>query len=299
MLTNQHLKDEIVLELKKRGQIVATCSVWLKNTPLDIEGNAVGTIGRFYANNENNAHIVLDKAINIIKEEGCKTVVGPMNGNTWNPYRFIVESNGAPRFFLEDYNPLEYPKWFQAAGFHVSAEYFSKEQSLINNALKLEKLYESFNDKGFSLRCLSDQNFEHDLETIYEISKICFENNYLYSPIDKQCFKEKYRKLQPMIIPELIRIAYCESDPIGFLFVVPNLFDTFNKTIVAKTIGILPGFRNQGVAKYMLYDTFRKAHAMNFERAIVAYIYADNISRKLLDEDAVIIRRYQLFERNL
>lgn len=105
-----------ILEIKDAtGMISARASLWWSRTP-DHGGMKTGMIGGFEASNGEAALCVLDKASDRLRGAGADLAVGPMDGNTWRRYRWMVESDGRGPFFLEPWNPPEYPQWWKDAG---------------------------------------------------------------------------------------------------------------------------------------------------------------------------------------
>ena len=54
------------------------------------------------------------------KTLGAEYLIGPMNGSSWDAYRFSMQHNH-PNFFLEPYHHLYYKEHFSNSGFGVIA----------------------------------------------------------------------------------------------------------------------------------------------------------------------------------
>ncbi len=289
----------VLIEERQKEKVQAKCRLWIQGTPSSEEGDLIATIGDFYAEDRGSAHIVLEKALSIAKESDFKSVVGPMNQTTWNSYRFITNSSEEPRFFLEDENPAEYVEWFREAGFYPIADYCSLKTSLDYQLDRCERLKKKFENQNIKFRMMDLGHPKQELDLLYELSTRCFRENYLYTDIAKEEFFRKYKKVMSYINPQMVRFAYDQDIPIGFFFMIPNVLDSSGKTVIAKTIGVLPEYRKRGIAYFMLYDTYRYAADCGYEDVIIAYIYSKNNSRRLIDENAKCIREYQLLERRL
>lgn len=116
--------DARIFALDDDGFTVGFLALWWKETP-EYEGNHVGAIGGFAALNESIAKELLDEAVAQLEGLGAKMIVGPMNGNTWRRYRFVIESNDRGPFLLEPRNSSDYVDWWKAAGFSQLSGYSS------------------------------------------------------------------------------------------------------------------------------------------------------------------------------
>src|SRR5581483_1650498 len=93
----------------------ASCTVWWQDTPA-YANHRVGLIGQFQAGDVASSIELLNDACKILAEKNCTLAVAPMDGSTWNRYRFISRSDSRPAFFLEPQNPSFFPEHFHKAG---------------------------------------------------------------------------------------------------------------------------------------------------------------------------------------
>ena len=71
---------------------------------------------------------ILQKAIEEAKTLGAEYIIGPMNGSTWDNYRFSLHHD-TPNIFLESYHHLYYNEQFRAVGFELISRYFSSKDT--------------------------------------------------------------------------------------------------------------------------------------------------------------------------
>lgn len=260
----------------------ATASLWFKDN--------VAIIGDFFAENIKAVNRLFEIIEQKAKENNCKKIIGPMNENTWNNYRFVSWKDNTPQFFLEEMNPLIYNEFFLLNNFNPCAKYYSDIQEITPTAKN--------NIAGIKFKHPKIKNSNELLETIYNLSIICFKDNPFYSEISKEEFFEKYNKLIPLIRPNLIIIAEKDDKPIGFMFAIPNYNDKNFDTIIMKTIAVLPEYQGLGIGKEMFNRVLNNAYKKGYKKAISAYMYQSNISKKLPKESKKI-REYTLYEKVL
>src|SRR5947209_11374426 len=106
------------------GSASARCSLWWEGTP-EYQGHRIGYVGHYAVTDARAAPQLLRLACARLAEKGCTLAVGPVDGNTWQRYRFLTERGSEPPFFLEPDNPEEWPRQFTDFGFTPLAHYHS------------------------------------------------------------------------------------------------------------------------------------------------------------------------------
>jgi GNAT superfamily N-acetyltransferase len=102
----------------------------------------------------------------------------------------------------------------------------------------------------------------------------------------------------------LILIAEQASQPIGFMFALPDLLQAQRgqpiDTVILKTVAVHPDYRSFGLGSLLLDRCVEIARKLGYTRAIHALMHESNHSRKISSRyEAQIIRQYALFAREL
>jgi len=300
---NDHEVNKHLLLLNDNKPI-ARASIWWEKTP-KIEDKHVGTIGHFSANDKESAKFLLDKACEILKNHDIATVIGPMNGNTWRTYRFITNRGDQPIFFLEPNNPDDYPAYFLEAGFIPIEEYESAiNYDLTEKDMRSVSSEERLKAEKITIRKLNRDEFEQDLNKIYEVSIASFKDNVLYTPMIKEEFFQQYMPIKEFIIPEFVLIAEDESKrPVGFMFALPDINQSAGgqeiDTVILKTLAVLPEKRSIGLGSLLINKVRETALEMNYKKSVCALMHKANNSRKIAAHFANTIRTYTLYSREI
>ena len=282
--------------------VVARVSAWWTSPP-PLAGETLGVVGHFAASTREAAALALDTACDALREAGATLAVGPMDGNTWRRYRFVVDAGTEPPFFLEPTNPREWPIWFADAGWRVHSEYVSAVNDDLSRVDPAggDKM-RAVAERGITMRELRLDDYDAELRRIYAVARVSFEGAYLYTPIDEEEFVGQYAAARPAVVAPLVTIAEEQGRPVGFCFCVPDLNEGIAgrpvRTAVLKTFAVLPGYSGLGGA--MADRTHAEARRLGFERVVHALMHVSNDrSRALSKRIAHEIRRYALFERRL
>ena len=288
----------------------SSCSLWLENLPL-YRGQKVAFLGNYNADPDADAWAVemLHEAAGIAeKESDARYLIGPINGNTWNPYRLVTEGFDQPAFALETYTDKCYPGQFEAAGFVSVAEYASSILPCKEDFCgRYESLAKELADRGITVRNFDRSKVNEELDALYKVSIEAFADNFLYSPITKDQFLSLYKPIIDIVDEELVLIAEKDGIAVGYLFAIANKLlaptnNVFNDSLVLKTLARVPGTKEElgGIGLYLTSLCHARAKAKGFERIIHALYKNDNRSACFSNSpDIEVFRKYNLFAKEL
>lgn len=262
------------------GKIIGRACLF-RNADL-LEGKKAATIGHYeFTNNEVEAYAFLSFLEKEAKQAGCDFLIGPMNGSTWENYRFSLR-NDSPNFLLEPFNHEYYNEQFRQAGFETVASYYSnKENSLVRDFEAVLEHETEFLAKGLRIRPIDTENYESELDKLYSFTARAFSDNYLYTPISEAYFKKKYREALPVIRPEFVLIGEeAGGTVVGFVFAYPDLLNKEEKSIVVKTLARDPDPKWKGLGEILGNRVLRAAAAEGFSSQVHAFMKDTNRSVK-------------------
>ena len=271
-------------------------ALWTANTPL-LNNQPIATIGGCQFFNHSDGVELLSYTTKFLSQR-FRSIVGPMNGNTWLDHRLVTFSDDSPSFLLE---PNTSPEWFnifQEAGFSTLSQYSSSRIELnIQTNIRYKKLYLRLQSKGVQIRPLKLDQFTQDLTAIYELSCDAFKNNFLYTKIPLHLFLEKYEMAKTYLDPDLILIAEKEGEAIGFVFCYPDL--TIPETLIVKTLASHSEKSVSGIGNLLVDQVHQKAYNKGYRNAIHALQFNNNSSLKITSRyDPKVIRKYAIMVKS-
>ncbi len=251
-----------------------------ENPDLKYKGTSAACIGKYEcAENEEASQALLEFAKNLAREKGYSWLIGPMEGSTWNNYRFSTENNSPP-FFLEYKNPVYYNQQFKRNGFETIAEYLSNLDDKLNfDERELSQYEEDVLKQGGRIRKINLNNFQAELAGIAECALEGFTQNFLYTPISVSEFVDKYEKLKDYFNSDLIWIVEdAQQKTQGFIFAIQDFFDASGKTLIIKTLVRKKEAPFKGIGRFLVGKINQVAHQKGFDKIIHAYMKKDNVS---------------------
>ena len=299
----RHAPDRHLLVIGDDGTLRARTSCWWTETST-LPGERVGLIGHYAAADAAGAAAALAAACAALEHAGCSLAVGPMDGNTWRRYRWVIERGSAPPFFLEPDNPDSSPAEFVAAGFDVLATYTSAAtEDLSQQDPRLGAAETRLTRQGVRIRPLDVTRGDAELRAIYRLSIDAFSSNYLYTPIEEAEFLEQNARVLPYLDPELVLLAERDGALVGYLFGVPDVLQRLRgepvSTFIVKTVAVATGRGVSGLGSVLVGLSQQRAYERGYSRAIHALMHESNVSRNISRRYAHTIRRYALFARRL
>ena len=293
--------DQHFAAIDSNMELRARCSVWWRETPA-LDGKPVGALGHYAATDSAAGRAVIRQALARLRAQGCSTAVGPMNGNTWRSYRFVVERGTAQPFFLEPTNPDSWPDHFTECGFAPLSWYVSEINfDIAQRQPELGSLRQKINRLGVNIAPIDVQDFANDLDGIYDVVCESFRNSFLYTPLDRDMYRAIYAPLLQKVDPRLMLVAKHEGRVVGFVFAPPDYLQQTSDidTIVIKTFAILPDERYSGLGRVLIVNMLQNALKMGYTTAISAMMHTENRSQKISSDCAGPMRRYALFAKSL
>ncbi len=302
-----HRADEHLCALGTNGEVRAHCSLWWRQTPA-LPGHVPGAIGHYASGDDEAGAALLDAAIARLRENGCTLAIGPMDGNTWRRYRFVTGDGSVrplePAFFLEPANPPEWPRQFERAGFEKMAEYYSALNSdLARPDERIAPVAARLESAGVRIRCAVGADMNVALKRIYQVSRVAFARNFLYTELPEEAFAAQYAGLLKQIRPELVLLAERDRELVGYLFAIPDFMQAARgrvmDTFLIKTVAILPCAELRGLGGVLVSRAQQAGHKLGFRRCIHALMHEDNVSRRISGHYAETMRRYTLYSREI
>lgn len=295
----RYLKTCFVLLIS--GKVQARAALY-NNPHLHYQGKKAYCIGNYEAVNDKEiAFALLMHIFKAAKREGADFLIGPMNGSTWDPYRFSVHHN-YPNFFLEPYHRLYYNEHFVGAGFNIIAKYFSSieaDLNFVNPAVAQRE--DELKQAGVTFRNINLQEYEKELEKIYYFNAVAFSSNFLYTPIDKDEFVKKYAETKGLIDPEFVILAEdAEGSLIGYLFCINDFYNKKEKSLIVKTAVRHPDKKWKGTGHVIGNMICARALKKQYQFLIHSFMYEDGTSVAMSKNfSATVFKNYVLFGKDL
>ncbi len=241
---------------------------------LQWEGKPVWMVGNYEcANDDRIAEALFERVFTDAKTGGAGYLIGPMNGSTWENYRFNL-SHDFPNFLLEPYHHLYYVTQFYHAGFEVISRYTSNvDTELACDWPEVFEKEKAFVEQGVRIRPIDINRLEEELEKLYPFISLTFRDNRFYTPISLAHFKAKYLAAAPLIDGDYVLIAEnSQGQPVGFIFSYDDRYSRRGRSLVIKTLAREKGKTYAGLGHVLANRVIRLARTRGYRSAVHAFI---------------------------
>lgn len=280
--------------LYSKGSIAATACLINNNNLFYLKQKTICISHYECINDKQTSKFLLQYISNYSKLQGFKILIGPINGSTWNSYRFALEPI-QDSYLNETYHKNYYANQFEDFGFKTAAEYLTRS----HNSMDIPEVPEFLN-KNISYKNLNINNFETEMKNIFAFCIDIFKNNFLYTAISEDEFLHKYIKLKNLINPDYVLIAQHNDNIIGFILALHDIYSQNNKRLIIKTLGRKSGATYAGVAHELLRKIYIKALDNGYQIFLHAFMHHNNASKNISRKLSVNpFRTYKIFYKML
>jgi hypothetical protein len=265
--------------LLNKDEVVGRYAIY-ENAEIRYLDHKTATIGSYECKNDRvSTHYLLEHARHFAKSRGNTFLIGPMEGSTWNNYRFSA-SNEHPNFFMEPFHHIDYNTHFRQNGFQSIGTYISNlDADLKYNSLVNEEIEEKLSSGGYTMRHIDFNELEKDLLALAKFSNENFSDNFLFSHMDEVSFVKKYTQISSLFKKEFIfLIENREGKLEAFCFSIPDYTDALNETLIIKTVARKKDSKIKRLGFYLLSKTYEQAIKLGYTKAIHAFMAQENNS---------------------
>jgi predicted GNAT family acetyltransferase len=272
---NQDFLKEVYVLIENSNPL-ATVALY-KNEQMNYGGYDCGTLGNYESiNNQEISKMLLDHAILQAKVHGINFLIGPMNGSTWDDYRFCDEGNQT-NFLFEPHNPKYYENHFTTVGFHPISEYVTNIDKNMNYDSETIQMREKYLEEiGVTIRPINMNEYENELKKIFQFSLTVFKKNFLFTPISWNEFRKKFFNMKNVTDPDHVLLAEYKDQIVGYVF---NIKDNLNKnlnSLIIKKLAVNQNLQFRGLGQILVKKSAEIAKQKNYKAVVHALMNTKN-----------------------
>ena len=301
--------SEIVIFNDESNIVIGSLHLW-HNRP-DYNGRKTSYIGNvnIHEKYRKDEEQLFNKVFEELKKEGIETIIGPLNGTTWNTYRYVTEKGNGRPFLLEPWNEDYSVSLFEKLDFKHLAGYISTVMEGMdsdgrkNLDKKIEKLKKFDYYKDIRVESAENKDLLKVLNKVYDLTVEAFKNNFLYSELEREIFLKIYMSYEDKIVKKFFKMLYLKGELIGYVFGIPDYTELGYKgkidTIILKTIAVSPEYNGKGMGYILINSLVEEAEKEGYENVIYALMHESNVSKNIGLLLGNMLRRYTLFIKEL
>ncbi len=200
------------------------------------ESGKIGWFGLFESEEDiDTARLLIDSAIEYLKLNGCRKIIGPAKFNAGGEIGLLVDGFENEPYFMEPYNAPYYQDFFKEYGFRkendwysvnidkiISKDYMEKVDRILERIINHRK-GKAFSD--YKIRNVDFSNLRSEIETIRELyNPIWNEGNHPQQvKMTDAEFDMLALGLKEISLEELIFIVEKDGKPVGISVNIPDI----------------------------------------------------------------------------
>lgn len=263
--------------------------------------DAIAMVGTYHAEEHAEAvKLLFDTLKAEAKSLGIHRLIGPMDGSTWENYRFHDDGE-LPLFLMEMQHPTYYVRQWRENGFEPIAHYYSSKTNRLDFVSKeVNAIRARLESQGVIIRPIDLDKYEQELVRLHPFLLTSFASNFLYSPISLSSFLDKYLPLRAYLHAPFILIAEDQDEIVGVFFCIQDFLDKAQKTLIIKTIARYPSVRYRGLGHVMAAQVYASAREKGFTQIIHAFLKSEGTSTPISQNFfATPFKTYSLYGKDI
>ncbi len=230
---------------------------------------------------------------------GMERLLGPMNPSTNDSCGLLVEGFDSPPVVMMPYNPPRYEALVEANGHAKAKDLYAYTTPMTGKSLgRLERIARiAYAKAPITVRPVNLKILEEELVPVMSIYNEAWEKNWGFVPLTEEEIRDLAKRLKPIIVPELVQVAFVDGDPAAFIMTLPDANEALIKIrgrldpwslvkllywskrirgLRLVTLGVKAKYRVMGLDACLYYESLKRGLTMKYDRVEVSWILEDN-----------------------
>ncbi len=302
-----HQHAEVTHFLARRGRdLVGRVSAAINHRFNEYHGTEIGFFGFFETVEDFDvARQLLDAARDWVQKRGLKVLRGPgeYSNATHERQGVLVHGFEYPPTVELTHNPPYYGEFLERYGFKKAKDYYAHatEEMKPEHAARLVRITERIRRRyRVTTRVANLKSLHEEIRILVQIYNEAWARNWGFLPLTDEDAHALAETLRPVLVPELVRFAFVEGEPVAVIGALPDLYVPLRPRwrwpldtdlvrtlrvlrqrkriprVRAMFLGIRPGFRQTGVDAVLFHELYTAGLPMGFTFAEGSLMLEDN-----------------------
>ena len=286
--------------------------------------DATGFFGFFdFIDDPEVAARLFEVAEQAVARHGMESMRGPYNPTQNDECGLLVEGFDRYPFVLMPYNPEYYVRVYDGLGLEKARDLFAFYIEDDATAVqRTERIVERVKRKTqITIRSIELSKLSREMEIIERLFNTTLVQEWSFMPTTLADLRFAARDLKMILDPEMVLIAERDGEPVGFSLTIPNVNEFMVKAKRSRglwrllrlawylktqkptearlaVLGVLPEFRNKGVAPVFYFESLRRGK-QSYVGGEISWVQDINteINKIAAAMGAERYKTYRIFER--
>lgn len=184
-----------------------------------------GQWGMFEALDAEAAAALIATAEGWLRDQGMARALGPISISIWDEPGLLIQGfEEAPLVMMGHHRP-EYRQWIEAAGYEKAKDLYTFELDIrIDMIPVIDRLIRTGEaNPRIRIRDVDKSKFDQEAAIILDILNDAWSDNWGFVPLTDAEIAYAGKKLKPIIVEDLVKIAEVDGEPVAFMITIPDM----------------------------------------------------------------------------
>ena len=210
---------------KRGGRIVGRISAQVDELVQEHMAPGTGQWGMFEAKDEAAAAALIKTAEDWLRAQGMTRALGPISISIWDEPGLLIEGFEEPPMVMMGHHRPEYRQWIEGAGYGKAKDLHTFELDIrIAMIPVIDRLIKSGEaNPRIRIRDVDKSKFKYEAAIILDILNDAWSDNWGFVPLTDAEIAYAGKKLKPIIVEDLVKIAEVDGVPVAFMITIPDM----------------------------------------------------------------------------
>lgn len=316
---------------RRDGRVAGRISAQIDRLALQHMGPGTGHWGMLEAEDAEAAAALFAAAESWLRGKSMTRSLGPFSLSIWDEPGLLVEGFDHPPTVMMGHHRPEYGGWVEAAGYAKAKDLLTYHLPVRDGFGPLVDRIVASGEKNprIHIRTLDKSRFAEEAALILGILNDAWSENWGFVPLTDDEIAYVGKKLKPIAIERINRIAYVDGEPVAFMLTLPDINELIRdldgrllpfgwakllwrlrnpstRTMRVPLMGVVKRLQATRLASqlaFMMIEYNRRAAVAKYgvERGEIGWILEDNQPMKSIADaiQARVNRVYRIYEKPL
>ena len=210
---------------ERGGKVVGRISAQMDQLAQEHMAPGTGQWGMFEAKDEAAATALISTAEDWLRAQGMTSALGPISLSIWDEPGLLIEGFEEPPMVMMGHHRPEYRQWIERAGYEKAKDLFTFELDIrIDMIPVIDRLIKSGEaNPRIRIRDVDKSKFDREAAIILDILNDAWSDNWGFVPLTDAEIAYAGKKLKPIIVEDLVKIAEVDGEPVAFMITIPDM----------------------------------------------------------------------------
>ena len=210
---------------ERDGKVVGRVSAQVDELVQQHMAPGTGQWGMFETLDAQTAAVLIRTAEDWLRAQGMTRALGPISISIWDEPGLLIQGFNEPPMVMMGHHRPAYQGWIERAGYQKAKDLYTFELDIrIDMIPVIDRLIRSGEaNPRIRIRDVDKSRFNEEAAIILDILNDAWSDNWGFVPLTDEEIAYAGKKLKPIIVEDLVKIAEVDGEPMAFMITIPDM----------------------------------------------------------------------------